>query len=112
MNRIYQTLSLTLLTLAAIILPEAAYADGNDSLAMKKNLVGRVIDYFDKSNKRAITRRPNFTPLGGPHYSSEKGIGLGIVFAGNYSTCPEDCLLPISNISLVGDGGSNVYYSI
>lgn len=77
-----------------------------------KGIIGRLIHYFDQSNKRKLTTRPNFTPLGGPHYSSEKGLGLGIVIAGDYSTCPTDTLLPASNISLKGDIATKGYYSV
>lgn len=78
----------------------------------KGNIVSRVIEYFHQSNKRKLTRRPNFAPLGGPFYTSEKGFGIGLIIAGDYSTCPSDTLLPTSNVSLTGSLATKKYYSI
>lgn len=104
----------TLLSIFLLIDPIVlSAADNTDSIsAPKKGFIGRLIHYFDQSNKRALTTRPNFTPLGGPHYSSEVGLGLGLVIAGDYSTCPSDSLLPASNISIKGDIATKGYYSV
>lgn len=78
----------------------------------KQGVVSQVIEYFHQSNKHKLTRRPDFSPLGGPYYTSEKGFGLGLIIAGDYSTCPEDSLLPASNVSLTGSVASKKYYSV
>ena len=97
-----------------LITPLATAAEKSDSVSATthKGVIGQLIHYFDQSNKRALTTRPNFTPLGGPHYSSEKGLGLGLVIAGDYSPCPSDSLLPASNISFKGDIATKGYYLI
>lgn len=77
-----------------------------------KGLVTNLIEYFHQTNKRQLTKRPNFAPLGGPYYSSEKGLGLGIIIAGDYSTCPSDSALPASNVSLTGSLATKKYYSV
>ena len=82
------------------------------SQSKRKGIIRSLIDYFDKSNKKDLTTKPDFTPLGGPHFSSEKGLGLGLVIAGDYSTCPSDSTLPASNISLKGDIATKGYYSV
>lgn len=69
----------------------------------KDNIVNKLIRYFEKSNKHEITTRPHFTFIAGPHYSKESGFGLGLVLGGSYSTEPRDSLVPLSNISIVGD---------
>lgn len=87
----------------------------NDSiLAGKKKpgLVSRVINYFDNANKRDITRRPDFSFIGGPHYSSDAGLGLGLVMAGVYSTCPEDTLQLPSNVSIFADASTKKYFKV
>lgn len=76
-----------------------------------RKVVTNVIEYFHQTNKRKLTKRPNFAPLGGPYYSSEKGLGLGLVIAGDYSTCPEDSILPASNVSLTGTLSTKKYFS-
>ncbi len=103
-----------ILTLLCCLPAHRMVAAESDSVATKssKGFIGRIIHYFDQSNKRTLTTRPNFTPLGGPHYSSEKGLGLGLVIAGDYSTCPADSLLPASNISIKGDIATKGYYSV
>lgn len=83
-----------------------------DSVVVNDNVIKKVIRYFDSTNKRELTRRPDFSVLGGPHYSSEKGLGLGLVVAGLYSTDPSDSALPASNISLVGNIATKSYYMI
>lgn len=110
---------LFLLLSAVLISPPAADAsdridESADSISKNKrnSFIKSIINYFDQSNKRALTTKPNFTPLGGPHFSSEKGLGLGLVIAGDYSTCPSDSALPASNISLTGDIATKGYYSI
>lgn len=78
----------------------------------KMGVVSKVVEYFHQSNKKTITSRPDFSLLGGPFYTSEKGFGLGLVIAGDYSTCPSDSTLPVSNISLTGSVATKKYYSI
>ncbi|MDE6328953.1 MAG: BamA/TamA family outer membrane protein [Duncaniella sp.] len=69
----------------------------------KGGIINKLIRYFEKSNKHEITNRPHFTFIAGPHYSKESGFGLGLVLGGSYSTAPQDSLVPLSNISVVGD---------
>lgn len=83
-----------------------------DTPQKKQGLISKIINYFDSSNKRRLTSRPDFSILGGPHYSSEKGLGLGIVVAGAYITDTLDKKLPASNISLVGDIATKSFYMI
>lgn len=111
----FSSLRLRHILAVLLIVPLSMTAAGEkDTVAetSKKGIIGRLIHYFDQSNKRELTTRPNFTPLGGPHYSSEKGFGLGLVVAGDYSTCPSDTTLPASNISLKCDLATKRYYSI
>lgn len=84
----------------------------SDSVVANDNIVKKIIRYFDSTNKQELTRHPDFSVLGGPHYSSEKGLGLGLVVAGVYSTDPSDTSLPASNISLVGNIATKSYYMI
>ncbi|QCD43203.1 hypothetical protein E7747_13495 [Duncaniella dubosii] len=93
-----------------IIVTDSAVIEGASK--EHKDIVSRVIEYFHQSNKRQLTRRPNFAPLGGPYYTSEKGFGIGLVIAGDYSTCPSDTLLPTSNVSLTGTLATKKYYSV
>ncbi|MCI9284723.1 MAG: BamA/TamA family outer membrane protein [Muribaculaceae bacterium] len=82
---------------------DSAAAETHDSVPAKNGVIDRLIHYFASSNKHTVTTRPHFTFIGGPHYSKESGFGIGLVLGGNYSTVPSDTLLPLSNISIVGD---------
>jgi len=70
------------------------------------------MDYFASSNKTPLTRRPSFTFIGGPHYSTSTGFGIGIVAAGNYSTNPEDSTVYASNFSIFADLTTGGYYKV
>ncbi|MCM1164294.1 MAG: BamA/TamA family outer membrane protein [Muribaculaceae bacterium] len=78
----------------------------------RRNLIGRVIDYFGRANKTVVSRRPSFSFIGGPHASSDIGVGIGLVAAGIYSTAPEDTTLQPSNISLFADVTTKGFYKI
>ncbi len=101
-----------ILSLASTAVTSAQNETDTIISSQRKGLVGRIIDYFDKTNKRVLTKKPNFAPLGGPYFSSEKGLGIGLMLAGDYSTCPSDSLLPPSNISIKGNIATKGYYSI
>lgn len=68
-----------------------------------KNIVDKVIDYFAHSNDGRSDGRFDVSFIGGPHYSSETKLGIGLVAAGNYSSAPGDTLTPLSNVSLYSD---------
>lgn len=106
---------MALMTLAA----QTAGAAEADSVAseqhtswMRRGVVGKVVNYFESSNKTVITRRPSFSVLGGPHYSTDEGFGIGLVAAGIYSTQPEDTTLVPSNVSLFADITTGGFFKI
>ncbi len=69
----------------------------------KRNVIGKILKYFDESNKVKSTNKFDFSIIGGPHYSSDTKLGLGLTGAGLYRTAKNDTLLPQSNVSLYGD---------
>lgn len=115
--RLLQLLHIIIITcLSSIFITAKAENLRTDSLradslvAKKRNIIGKVIDYFDKAHSRQLTTRPYFTFLGGPYYSEEEGFGIATVMGGDYSTAPEDSLLPPSNISLKANLATRSYY--
>lgn len=76
------------------------------------NLIKRIIKYFESSNKESITRYPKFSFIGGPHYSSDTKLGLGLLAAGLYSTAPENETLQPSNITLFANLTTGKYYKV
>ena len=67
-----------------------------------KSLAGKVIDYFGNSNKHRSGGAMDFSVIGGPYYTSDMGLGLGIVASGIYGHGVDDDVTPPSNVSLFG----------
>ena len=78
----------------------------------KKGLINRVIDYFADSNKEKPYKKFDFSIIGGPHYSTDTKLGLGLVATGLYRTDMTDSLLTRSNVALYGDITTANYYKI
>lgn len=83
-----------------------------DSVVSKpsRNLVQRIVDYFGDSNEDHSDKAFDVSFIGGPHYSSDTKLGLGLVAAGLYSTARGDTLTPYSNVSLYGDVSTTGFY--
>lgn len=85
-----------------------------DSIATKKsgnNIIKSVIDYFGKQNKEIPHHGLHIGFLGGPHYSSETKLGIGIMAAGNYYNSPDtDTITKISNIAIYTDITTGGFY--
>lgn len=77
-----------------------------------KNLIDKVIHYFESSNKDTLTDRPKFSFIGGPHYSSDTKFGIGLLAAGLYSSNPADLSLKPSNVTLFTDVTTGNYYKV
>lgn len=69
----------------------------------KKGFFKRIIEYFEKSNKEDPNKRFDFSIIGGPHYSSDTKLGLGMVASGLYRIDRSDRSISPSNVSLYGD---------
>lgn len=69
----------------------------------KKNLFKRIYEYFEKSNETDPDKRFDFSIIGGPHYSSDTKLGLGLVASGLYRIDRNDLNISPSNVSLYGD---------
>lgn len=78
----------------------------------KKGLINRVIDYFADSNKEKPDKKFDFSIIGGPHYSTDTKLGLGIVATGLYRTDMSDPMLTRSNVAIYGDITTASYYKI
>jgi len=109
-----------ILILFIITLPLSSFAQisGNNSTdtiaseANKKNFLTKVLDYFKDSNKEKPAKKFDFSFLGGPHYSSDTGVGLGLLAAGYYRNNLADTVTSPSMVSLYGDISSVGFYLI
>lgn len=78
----------------------------------KRSLVKRLLDYFNDANKEKKQKRFDFSIIGGPHYSTDTKLGIGLVAAGIYRSNPNDTILPPSNVSLFGDVSTVGFYML
>lgn len=113
------TLRTTILTtvFAALLTCNAAAADGTPARAdttaeAGKSFFNRLLDYFNDANKNKKQKKFDFSIIGGPHYSTDTKLGLGLVAAGLYHTDRRDTLLPPSNVSLFSDISTVGFYML
>ncbi|MGM9714106.1 MAG: BamA/TamA family outer membrane protein [Prevotella sp.] len=100
------------------ILSSEACVDSVQSLAVdtlrppgkRRSFIQRFLDYFNDANKNKNNKRFDFSIIGGPHYSTDTELGLGLVAAGLYRTSPNDTLSPPSNVSLFSDVSTVGFY--
>lgn len=97
-----------------LICPFCVIGRGNDTINQKnnKNIIDKVISYFDDSNKEKEYKKFDFSVIGGPHYASDTKLGLGLVAAGLYRNNFADTLIPPSQISIYADVSIIGFYMI
>lgn len=81
-------------------------------VAKRPNIFRRFINYFNESNKPKSYKTFDFSIIGGPHYSSDTRLGIGVVAAGFYHSTKGDTVTAPSNISLYGDVSTVGFYMI
>lgn len=68
------------------------------------SVITRIIKYFQNSNTdKTLTKKIDFSVIGGPNYSSNTGFGIGVVAAALYRIDRSDLTMPPSNTSLYSD---------
>ncbi|MBD5355392.1 MAG: BamA/TamA family outer membrane protein [Bacteroides sp.] len=73
-------------------------------------MIDRIITYLSESNCPDTTKRLDISFLGGPFYTRESKLGLGIVAAGLYRKNPADTTKLGSQINLYGKYSITGYY--
>lgn len=77
----------------------------------KRNVFQKIYHYFADANQES-NKKFDVSVIGGPHYSSDTKLGLGLVAAGVYSTNRADTLTPFSNVSLFSDVTTTGFYML
>lgn len=83
-----------------------------DTTVRKKGFINKVLAYFNDANKTDYSKKFDFSIIGGPHYSTDTKLGLGLVAAGLYRTDRNDTILSPSNMSLFGDVSTVGFYML
>ena len=93
-------------------LPAPADTARADTAARPRGLVARLLRYFAESDKPKADKRFDFGIIGGPHYATDTGAGIGLVASATYSANRADTLLERSNASLYSDVTSKAFLMI
>lgn len=83
-----------------------------DTTVRKKGFINKILAYFNDANKTDYNKKFDFSIIGGPHYSTDTKLGIGLVAAGLYKTDHNDTILPPSNMSLFGDVSTVGFYML
>lgn len=91
--------------------PPRSVAD--TALVGRPSFFRRVVDYFDKSTvDRTFEKKIDFTFAGGPSYSKNTSLGIGVLAAGLYRVDRTDSLTPPSDISIFASVAISGFYSL
>ena len=110
-----QTNDTTLVATAdtTIAVSDTAVAVSDTATAPQKHgLVARLMRYFAESDKPKANKKIDFGIIGGPHYDTDTGLGLGLVASATYSADRTDSLLERSNASLYSDVTTKAFLMI
>lgn len=83
-----------------------------DTIKEHTGFISRVVNYFKESNKPKNYKGFDFSVIGGPHYSSDTKLGIGLVAAGLYRSTPGDTATAPSNVSIYGDVSTVGFYMV
>lgn len=78
----------------------------------KLNIIQKVIKYFDDTNKTPSNKNVDFSLIGGPAYSSDTKLSVGILGAMLYNTGHRDSVTSQSNATLYTVFSITGYYNI
>ncbi|MBD5219945.1 MAG: BamA/TamA family outer membrane protein [Bacteroidales bacterium] len=102
-----------IIPLAATEVPDSVAPDSSAVTEVKKkNIINKIIDYFDSTNKESDPSKFDFSVIGGPHYSSDTKFGIGLVAAGQYRNDTVNLELPPSDVSLYLDATTSMFFKI
>ena len=79
-----------------------------DTVERRKGFLGRILNYFDETNKEKPYKKFDVSVIGGPFYTTDAKFGIGVVSAGLYRMkgCTMDMqpsnVTLFANISTVG----------
>lgn len=78
----------------------------------KGNIIERIMEYFEESNKPKENKKFDFSLIGGPYYSTDTKFGVGLVAAGLYRTSEKDSLLMPSDVSLYFKATTSMHFEL
>ena len=89
-----------------------SYASDTTRVA-RPSFFRRIVDYFGKSTiDRTFEKKIDFTFAGGPSYSKNTSLGIGVLAAGLYRVDRTDSVMPPSDISIFASVAISGFYSL
>ena len=83
-----------------------------DSLLIKKNLFKRITSYFEEAKKDKSQSKFDISFIGGPNYSVDTKLGLGLMASGLYRIDKHDLSLPPSDVAVYANITTSGFFSI
>ncbi|MCO7721602.1 outer membrane protein assembly factor [Myroides odoratimimus] len=83
-----------------------------DSTAAKQKFFDRVVSYFEEAKKDKSQSKFDLSFIGGPSYSVDTKLGLGIVASGLYRVDKENLDLPPSDLAIYTNFTTSGFFAI
>ncbi len=82
-----------------------------DTIVKNRNILERIINYLDKSNKPASDKKFDFSIIAGPSYSADTKFSVAVLGAAQYKHC-YDSLTPLSDAAIYAQVSTTGYYQV
>ena len=84
----------------------------HDIIYHRPSFIQKIYRYFAESNDVKPAKKFDFSVIGGPYYSSDTKLGIGIVAAGLYRRNLNDTINPAGQVNIYGDISITGYYKV
>ncbi len=78
----------------------------------QRNLIQRIVHYFNEAKKDKSTKKFDISFIGGPNYSVDTKLGIGLLASGMYRLDREDLSLPPSTVSMYTNLTTSGFFSV
>ena len=104
---------LLLLFVSLTVAPVATGQQVVDSITDKssaRNVIKKIVDYFESTNKPSENKKLDFSIIGGPHYSTSTNFGIGLVGACLYRSDFTDTVAKPNYVGVYADFTVKLYF--
>ena len=84
----------------------------HDIIYHRPSFIQKIYRYFAESNDVKPAKKFDFSVIGGPYYSSDTKLGIGIVAAGLYRRNLNDTINPAGQVNIYGDISITGYFKV
>lgn len=93
-------------------LPQDSAIKTTDSLLVKEKFFKRIATYFEEAQKDKTQSKFDISFIGGPSYSVETKLGLGMMASGLYRIDKQDMSLPPSDVAIYANITTSGFFSV